>query len=279
MRCPETEWLVDLLYDEVESEERSRLLAHIEQCGECLERWARLCSLSAAAERWTAPQPPRGIAERAIARVASERAREAGRSWADRAPAQLLPRLVLGAGAAVVSLLLVIGVAGRQVTPLAIGVLGVVWTVLYAGLFLSSSHSRLRPIARAALAASGVALILVPPLSIPSVVEACARLVQAAPESVSFSLLLLLVAAGYTAGPLFVGAVAFGEARSSRRPKDGATLSLLYALLVAPAIYLQCVALPLDVTALWMAGALIGAAASGPLGLRAATWLRPPVVN
>ncbi len=269
MNCSEVQAsLVDLLYRELGAEERSRLLAHLEGCQECAERWSRLRALSAAADRWTAPPPPRGIAEQALARVASERAREARRKWQSLSPSRVLRGVFLGAGAALVSLVLVVGISDRQVAPLAVGVLGVVWTVLYAGfLLLTGSDDRLRPVAWSALTGAGVALILAPPLSIPSIVTACARWVQAAPGSVSFALVLVLFAAGYTAGPLLVGGFAFGHPRGGRWLADGATLSMLYALLVAPAVYLQCLPLPLHVTAIWMAGAALGAGLAGPVSL------------
>lgn len=273
MNCSEVQGLlVDLLYEELGAEERSRLLSHLEGCGECRERWSRLQALSAAADRWTAPPIPRGVAERALARIASERAREARLRWRGLAPVQVMRGVLLGAGAAVVSLLLVVGISDRQVAPLGVGVLGVVWTALYAGLLLTTFHERLRPVARAALTGTGIALVLVPPLSIPSVVEACARWVQAAPGSLTFSLALFVFAAGYTAGPLLVGGLAFGQPRPDSRLADGATLSLVYALLIAPAAYLQCLPLPLHVTAVWTAGAILGAGLAGPLSLRLAGW-------
>lgn len=280
MNCSEVQAsLVDLLYEEVAAEERARLMAHLEACGGCREGWNRLRALSAAADRWTPPPVPRGIAERAVARVASERAREGRRAWPGLTSEQILRRVLLGAGAAMVSLLLVIGVSDGQVAPLAIGLLGVVWTVLYGGIMLRASHERFRPGACSALAGAGIALILVPPLSIPSVVEACARLVQAAPGSVAFSLLLLLFAAGYTAGPLLLGGIAFGRPRAGHWLADGATLSILYALLIAPAVYLQCLSLPLNVTAVWMAGAVLGVALGGPFSMMLHPWVRPRYGN
>lgn len=256
--------LVDLLYEELDAEGRSRLLAHLEGCDGCRARWRRLQSIAAAADGWTPPPLPRGIAERALARVAVERAREARRTGPHLAPGEILLRVALGAGAALVSLLLVVGFVDREVTPLAIGVLGVAWTLLYSGLLLTASHVMLRPIARSALAGAGIALILVPPLSIPSVVEACARLVQAAPGSVAFAMLLMVVAAGYTAGPLLVGGLAFSRGSQGAPRAAGARLSILYALLVAPAVYLQCLALPLNVAVVWLAGAILGVALAGP---------------
>jgi len=273
MNCSEVQAsLPDLLYEEANAEERSRLLEHVEECAECRERWNRLQAVSAAADRWIPPPLPRGIAERALVRVASERVREARGVTGGLSPEQILKRVFLGAAAAAVSLLLVVGIGERQVGPLAIGILGVVWTGLYAGIILTGSSPRLQPVAWSALTGAGVALILVPPLAIPSVVEACARLVRAAPGSLQFSLVLVLSAAGYTAGPLLVGGLAFGRPRQGYRLADGATLSILYALLIAPAVYLQCLPLPLPVTALWMAGALLGAGLAGPLSLRLAGW-------
>lgn len=273
MNCREVQGsLVDLLYEELDAEERVTLLAHVEGCGACGERWSRLRALSAAADQWTAPPLPRGIAERALTRVATERAREAQGAWPPLSPEDVLRRVGLGAGAALVSLLLVVGLVQREATPMAIGALGVVWTVLYSSVLLTGSHARLRPIAWSALAGAGIVLILAPPLSIPTVVEACARLVRAAPGSVSFALLLVVVAAGYTAGPLLVGGFAFGRLRPRQGPwlADGGALSVLYALLIAPAVYLQCLSLPLNVIALWMAGAVLGAGLAGPVSLRLA---------
>ena len=189
----------------------------------------------------------------------------------------VLRHVCLGAAAALVSLLLVAGTVGRQAAPLTIGVLGVVWTVLYAGVLLTRSHPRLQPVAGPALAGAGITLILAPPLSIPSVVEACERWVRAAPESGVFAMVLVLFAAGYTAGPLMIGALTFGRPGRGPRIAEEATLSGVYALLIAPAVYLECALLPLDVTALWMAGAILGAALGGPAGLRVGTWLRQPV--
>lgn len=277
MNCREVQAsLADLLYEELDTEERVTLLAHLEGCGGCGERWSRLCALSATADQWTPPPLPRGIAERALARVATERAREAQGAWAQLSPEAVLGRVALGAGAALVSLLLVVGLVQREAAPLAIGALGVVWTVLYSGVLLMGSHARLRLIAWAALTGAGVTLILVPPLAIPSVVELCARLVEtlveAAPGSLSFGLLLVVVAAGHTAGPLLVGGFAFGRLRPRGEPwlADGGTLSVLYAVLIAPAVYLQCLSLPLNVIALWMAGAVLGAGLAGPVSLRLA---------
>lgn len=274
MTCPERGGLVDLLYEELEADERAALLLHLEGCAACRERWERVRAVAAAADRWTAPPPPRGVAERALARIASERAREAERRRAGVSLEPILRRVSFGALAAVVSLLLLAGITDRQATPLTLGIVGVIWAGLYAALFLIGGHAGLRPLSRAALAGAGIVLLLAPPLSVPSVVQWCARWVQAAPDSVAFALVVFVAAAGYTAGPLLVGGAVFARPQRSFPASDGARLSLLYAALVAPAVYLECLGLPLAVTAVWMAGAVLGAAAAGPLSLGLAARLR-----
>jgi hypothetical protein len=270
MNCGEAEdLLVDLLYEELDTSQRATVLTHLETCVACQHRWHQLRAVAVAADRWTAPPVSRGIAERALARVAAE----ARTRTSMMSPATIVGRVLFGAGAALFSLLLVSGMASRETTVVGVGALATVWTVLYAGLLIVSQHPSIRGLARAALVAAGVALLLVPAMTIPRVVAACERLVQAAQSSTPMTVILMTVAAGYTAGPLILGALV--AHRDSRREwiTDGLKLSGLYVLLVGPAVALQCVALPLDTTALWLAGALLGCAAAGPAGLRLGDWL------
>ncbi len=276
MNCGQVEdLLVDLLYEELDATQRAPVLAHLEACAACHRRWRQVRAVAVAADRWTAPPASRGIAERALVRVAAEPTTRTSMM----APAGVIGRVLLGACAALFSLLLVSGMASRQTTVVGAGVLATVWTILYAGLLILSQHPSIRGLARAALIAAGVALLLVPGMTIPGVVAACERLVQAAHSSAPMTLILMLVAAGYTAGPLILGAVAARRESLREWIADGLKLSGLYALLIGPAVALQCVALPLDTTALWLAGALLGDAAAGPAGLRLGGWLRHAAVN
>ncbi len=268
------ELLVDLLYEELDAEEQASVTAHLEACTNCQRHWSRVRAISSAADGWSAPPVSRGIAERALARVAAEqRAAWTRTSWSAEA---VFGRVLLAAAAALASLLLVTGVAGRQTTALGMGVLAVIWTVLYSGLLVSGHHPWVRGLTLTALTGAGVTLVLVPVLAIPSVVEACTRWVGAAHTAAPWTLVLLVVAAGYTAAPLLVSALGARAEHDHHWVTDGLKLSLLYALLIAPAVYLQCVALPREVTALWMAGALVGTGAAGPVGLRLGDWLRRP---
>lgn len=270
MNCSQAEGLlVDLLYEELDAAQRASVLAHVETCAACQRRWRQVHAVAVAADRWTAPPVSRGIAERALARVAAER-----HTMSAMSSAGVVGRVLLGAGAALFSLLLVSGIASRETTVLGASVLATVWTVLYAGFLIVSQHPSIHGLARAALVAAGVALLLVPGMTIPAVVEACERLVQAAHGSAPMALVLMIAAAGYTAGPLVLGGLAARRESSRDWIGEGLKLSGLYAVLIAPAVALQCVALPLDTTALWLAGALLGCGAAGPAGLRFGGWLR-----
>lgn len=272
MNCEDgQERLVDLLYGELDAADRVSVVAHLEGCPACEQRWRQIRAVAAAADRWSAPPVPRGVAERALARVTAG----PHSTWMPMvSPAGVAGRVLLGAGGALLSLLLVAGVASRDTTVLGAGVLATVWTALYAGLLIVGQHPSIRGLSRAALIAAGASLLLVPATTIPGVVEACERWVQAARGSAPMALTLMVIAAGYTAGPLVLGAVAARRESAREWVADGLKLSGLYALLIAPAVALQCIALPLETTSLWMAGAVVGCAVAGPAGLRLGGWLR-----
>lgn len=272
MNCGEArDLLVDLLYEELDADNRASVAAHLEACPDCRLDWRRLQALATAADRWSAPPAPRGIAERALIRVHAE---ERGAPAPVSLPTVLVWRLLAGGAAALVSLMLVAGITNRAATSVRLALIGVVWTILYSGVLLAGSHPRLRGLARAAVAAAGVALVLAPLMTIPRVVEVCASWMRSGQHSAPLALVLIVVAAGYTAAPLLVGVLAARREQQRGWLVDGLKLSGLYALLIAPAVYLECVALPLEVTALWMTGALLGTAAGGPIGLRVGEWLR-----
>jgi hypothetical protein len=275
MNCPRVqELLVDLLYDELDAVERTHVTLHLETCGSCQPRWSQIRAVAGAADRWSMPPISREIAARALRRAAAEPAmRPRMLVW----PTSTGMRLLLGGGAALVSLLLVAGVVSRPATLVGAAVLAVVWTVLYSAVFLIAEHPSVRGLARAALLSSGVALVLVPAMTVPAIVQACERWTGVAHDShdsTSLALLIIVVAVGYTAAPLLAGGAAVRVESGRDWIVDGLKLSALYALLTAPAVALQCVVLPLQIMALWPMGALVGAVAAGPLGLRLGGWLR-----
>lgn len=221
--------------------------------------------MAAAADRWSEPAG-RGIAQRAAMRVAAER-------HAAVSLTSIGVRALLGGGAALLSLLVVAGVASRQTTVVGASALAVVWTALYSAVFLAAEHPSVRGLMRAALTSSGVALAIVPAVTVHDIVRACERWLGVShhahhsPDSIALSILVVAGAVGYTAAPLLAGGVAARVVSSRDWVVDGLKLSVLYALLTAPAVAIQCLVLPVQVMALWPTGALLGAAAAGPIGL------------
>lgn len=154
-------------------------------------------------------------------------------------------------------------------TPLAFGLLGALWAVLFGGSFLVAleATSRMKLLARTALLAAGLALLVTPVLSIPMVVEACRSWLGGAKGSLPTNLLLFFVGGLYTAVPVSVAGAILGKGVEGSPTMPGFGGGLLYLLLIAPAIHLQCAALALGVTATWIAGALLGALTEAPVGL------------
>ena len=149
MNCGQArDLLIDLLYEELDADNRASVVAHLEACASCRLDWRRLQALATAADRWSAPPAPRGIAERALIRVSAE---ERGVPATVSSSTALVWRLLAGGAAALVSLVLVAGITGRPAPSLRLGLIGVVWTILYSGVLLAGSHPRLRGLARACL--------------------------------------------------------------------------------------------------------------------------------
>lgn len=266
MNCHDArEWMIDRLYGELPGEPEARLESHQASCEACRAEWDRLQALATALDGWTSPPPPAGLTERVLARLARKRVETAERRLPVVRPEHALIALLSGAIAAGISLFLVSSSIPEWVSPLEMGLVGVLWATLYGGVFVLLQSRGAHALARTALTGAGFSLILVPLLTIPGVVEACLRLARvvtggSGPEGLAIA----LGAAIYTAVPVLVGGALFGGERTGR-PRDGLLLGALYGLLIAPAVFLQCLAFPVETTAAWMAGALAGAAL-GALG-------------
>lgn len=106
------------------------------------------------------------------------------------------------------------------------------------------------------------------------VVEACRHLFAGARGSFGLNLLLFFIGAFYTGIPVFVSGAVYGrafEATSDIRGRGHA--GLLFAVLIAPAAYIECAALALGLVATWMAGSLLAAIVGPTAGIWLATRL------
>lgn len=266
--------LVDLLYAELPEEDHAGVSRHLEQCPDCQAAWLELRAVSSALDRWTAPAP-RGIAERVLATLAIREAAAARAQGPVAGVMHLLGFLLAGAGAAALSLLLLGGGAHPGDTPLKVGLVGAAWTALYGSVAFLARHGRHRRLALAALIGAGLSVLLGPVLSMPDVIEACRRWLEAAQVSTSLKLVLLLAGTLYGAAPVFVSGAIVTRTRPSGMMLDGLQLGGAYGLLIAPSVYLQCHALALSLIAPWVAGVLLGALVGSTLAVSVASRLRP----
>jgi anti-sigma factor RsiW len=262
--------LIDYLYGELAPEAWLRVERHLQECGGCREELAALQRVAAALDQWRVPAPPPGLVERTVAGMRAAAAESpAGHGPRGLAPATALLALGLGGLAAAVSLGLTAHLTPHQGAPLTLAAVGIVWAVLYGGLFVVvlGRWARLQDLARVALLAGGLAVLFTPVLSIPEVVEACRAWLGAARGSLALNALLFAVGGLYTAAPLLVAHVATGRQPGRPSPSLGLASGLGYLLLVAPVFYLQCAALAMGVGATWMAGGIVGVLAGGPAGV------------
>jgi len=262
MRCPETSLLVDMVYEESDSSEHGSVPTHLEECQECRARWTRLLAVLTVADRWATPSVSPGIADRAIARIASERARSSIADWAPIAWRHLLGCLLFGAGAASLSLLLLLVSGIRQEegkSLLTIGLVGPLWTALYGGVGFLTIHGRHRHLARGALVGSGITVLVTPLLSMPAVIEAPRRWLEVAHSPLLPNLEILIAGILYAATSAFVSGVTVARGSCGLLLADTTWLAGAYAALVAPSAFVQCQHLALGLTVAWVGGMLVGA--------------------
>lgn len=264
------EQLIDYLYNELTPEAWVCIEQHLLQCERCEEELAALQQLSGALDQWQVPTPSVWVVERTLARLQPEvvEASLAGEHISSFSAVPLLA-LALGGLAALASLGLTAHLHVRQGSALALAALGILWAVLYGGMFLAalSRTVGLKDLARVALLAGGFAILWTPVLSIPDVVEACQAWLGVAKGSVALNALLFFVGGLYTAAPLLVSHVVTGYQSRDTPARQSLASGLMYLLLIAPVFYLQCAALALGVGATWMGGAIVGVLAAGPAGM------------
>lgn len=275
MSCAEVQArLVDLLYAELGEDDGAAVRTHLERCAECRTAWLELRSVASALDRWPVPAP-RGIAERVLATLAIREAEAARTEHPTTAARHLVGFLLAGAGAAILSLLLLSGGAHEGDTPLKIGVVGALWTVLYGGASFLLQHRRYRGLALAALIAAGLSVLLGPVLSMPVVIEACRRWLETAQGSVALNVVLALAGALYAAAPVGVSSAIVTRGGPAGIWGDGVRLAGIYGLLLAPSVYLQCHTLALSLIAPWVAGVVLGSFLGSVAGVSLASRLRP----
>lgn len=277
MSCEEVRaLLIEYLYQELPEEAGVRVQAHLSACEACQKELSAFQALSSTLDRWEAPPAPSGLTERTLTRL-TKAGVTAGRISAFLQP--LLPFL-FGAIAVVTAFFLVtLGKPQPQRTILTYGVVGALWAALFAGLFFTTFQAKHRQKSPAAMAlvAAGLALAITPFLSIPTVVEACLTWLEGVKNGLMVNGFLFAMGSLYTALPILVSSFFLGRRREARVGKAGLLSGLLYLLLIAPVIELQCASLAFQITLIWTMGAVVGSLAGGPGGLWLARWRPSPL--
>ena len=262
------EHLIEYLYDELDPGVWLEVAQHLRACTACQAELAALQQVTATLDQWQVPAPA-GFVQRTLDRIGAEAAGPSLVGSRNGAPLAIpLLALALGGLAAGVSLGLTAPLAPQPEPSFMLAALGILWAVLYGGLFVVAlGHgTQLQELARVALLAGGLAILLTPVLSIPEVVEACSAWAGVAKGSLALNVLLFTVGGLYSAMPLLIGHLVTGRAPGSRR-SQGLASGLLYLVLVSPAFYLQCAALVMGTGTTWLAGAIVGVLAGGPAGI------------
>ena len=109
----------------------------------------------------------------------------------------------------------------------------------------------------------------------PAVIEASRLWIEAAEASSLLHAVLLMAGVLYASTPALVSSLAVTRTPRSTVLKDATLLAVIYALLVAPSVCLQCQHLALSLTAVWVAGMAVGAFLGSLSGVLLGTRLRP----
>lgn len=275
MECDKAyDLLVERRYGHLQGSVRDELTSHLERCEVCRIDAASLDELASTLDRWQLPDPPLRLAALAVERSFNQPRHP---SAAEARPARVFAHLGLGLVAAALSMILVAGSVPRLSIPaLSLGLIGAVWVAMYGAAFAQALHRELqmRTIARTALLGAGLVILAAPVLSIPSVVDACRHFFAGARGSFGLNLLLFVAGGLYTGIPIFVSAAVCGRALETASViRGGSHAGILFAILIAPAVYIQCAALALGLVATWMAGSLLAAVAGPTAGIWVATRL------
>ncbi len=275
MTCPDVRArLVDLLYGELDEVDRAAVNGHLEPCADCRAAWSEVRSVASVLDRWTVPVPG-GVAERVLARLAIREAGAARAQGHTLGTPHLLAFLLTGAAAAVMSLLLVGGALLQEQTSLEVGVAGAVWTAFFGVASFLTQHGHYRRLALAALIATGFSILFAPVLSMPAVIEACRRWLEAAQASTALNGAIVMAGALYGALPVFLSSAVIMRPRAGGIGADAVRVAGVYGLLLAPSVYLQCDELALALVAPWVAGVLLGSLLGSAGGVAVASRLHP----
>lgn len=284
MTCEKAQTLLmSYLTGETGGSEKHRLENHIESCNLCAGELHTMRGVWQALEAWEDKPVPAPIEQEILntagdAAAAATDLRNINRLFFRKLLKPIAP-LAMGLAAAVFSA----GVLSSrmnlsEIHPLGLTAVGALWTGIYGIIFYilfvagKTEAGSWRDFARASIAAIGIflAFTLISPL--PSSVNFCRYYAVTQPiiERISIGGSFFVFGALYALIPMII-ATYFSGSRSGNHPfAKGSLAGVMFVMLLAPSIYLQCAPFAIGVLLVWFGGALLGSVVGGIIGY----WVR-----
>jgi len=159
--------------------------------------------------------------------------------------------------------------------PLELTGVGALWTLLYSFIFYillyggkGKEFTSWRSFAQASLVAIGIFLLFTLVVPLPHSVHFCRYYSVTQPlfERLSVGGSFFLFGVLYALIPMGIAAYLSGGTPGGHPLARGSLAGILFVLLVAPGIYLQCAPFTLGVLIIWFGGAVIGSLVGGVVG-------------
>lgn len=278
--------LAAYLIGESSPAQKAEIAHHLAGCGDCSTEFEQMRASWQALDHWQEQPLPAGLAlsisaqaRAAAANASIEPAAQKASPWWQ----QSFVPLSLGLAAAIVSAAIIASRSSIElIHPLGLIAAGAVWVVLY-GLVFSlfsigrrSGQASWQFLAQAALVAGGMFLLLTYVSPVPSSITFCSKyyLTQPFLERLSIGGSYFLFGGLYALIPMGLAAF-FSVNRREKNPLlHGSLAGGMFAIMLAPSIFMQCAPFVLGVLLGWFGGALVGSVVGGAIGY----WIRYKLV-
>ena len=285
MKCKNIQkHFMSYLAEEASEEDKLRFEAHVSECSSCSNKLHELRHLWNSLETWEDQPVPdhveEGILSTACKAVIAVQEDVWASSWASfKKLLRPMAPLAMGLVAAVLSAgILSLRMNLSTIHPLGLTAVGALWTGIYAIIFhilFSTGKGEARSwrnFARASIAAIGIFLAFTLISPVPSSVNFCRYYAVTQPiiERISIGGSFFVFGALYAFIPMSI-ATYFSGSRSGNHPfAKGSLAGVMFVMLLAPSIYLQCAPFAIGVLLVWFGGALLGSVVGGIIGY----WVR-----
>jgi hypothetical protein len=285
MMCQESQKnLMNFLTGYLSEEQKKAFEAHVSQCSSCAREAQNFQFVWNAMDAWEEQAVPEKIKEKILSTAGQSVVAARENVWATSLASlktllKPMAPVAMGLVAAVSSAAILSSKVNLSaIHPLGLTAVGALWTGLYAILFYfvfafsRREASSWRAFAQASLVAVGIFLGLTLISPVPSSVQFCRyySVTQPVIERLSVGGAFFLIGALYALIPMGIAAFLSGSRTGQHPLARGSMAGVMFVLLLAPSIYLQCAPFALGVLLVWFGGALVGSVLGGVLGY----WVR-----